>query len=161
MKIKTQELTGVALDWVVAKCEGYEVGVITREDMLSMQLAEETDPVRIARVKDLFANADAATPAFVFKDGWKSDSNSALAAKTGWGRMEFSTRWSQGGQIIEREKINLAFNGDQWWASYDHPEHVVWERAAACGNTPLIAAMRCYVASKLGDEVDIPEELLK
>ena len=28
------------------------------------------------------------------------------------------------------------------------------------GPTPLIAAMRCYVASKLGDEVEVPEELL-
>ena len=27
------------------------------------------------------------------------------------------------------------------------------------GSTPLIAAMRCYVASKLGDEVEVPEEL--
>jgi hypothetical protein len=27
------------------------------------------------------------------------------------------------------------------------------------GSTPLIAAMRCYVASKLGDEVEIPKEL--
>jgi hypothetical protein len=27
------------------------------------------------------------------------------------------------------------------------------------GNTPLIAAMRCYVASKMGDEIEIPEEL--
>ncbi len=27
------------------------------------------------------------------------------------------------------------------------------------GPTPLIAAMRCYVASKLGDEIEIPEEL--
>lgn len=27
------------------------------------------------------------------------------------------------------------------------------------GPTPLIAAMRCYVASRLGDEVEIPEEL--
>lgn len=27
-------------------------------------------------------------------------------------------------------------------------------------NTPLIAAMRCYVASKLGDDVDVPEELV-
>jgi hypothetical protein len=25
------------------------------------------------------------------------------------------------------------------------------------GQTPLIAAMRCYVASKLGDEIEIPE----
>jgi hypothetical protein len=29
------------------------------------------------------------------------------------------------------------------------------------GTTPLIAAMRCYVASKLGDEVEIPVELIK
>lgn len=28
------------------------------------------------------------------------------------------------------------------------------------GPTPLIAAMRCYVARKLGDEVEVPEELL-
>jgi hypothetical protein len=28
------------------------------------------------------------------------------------------------------------------------------------GITPLIAAMRCYVASKLGDEVEIPAGLL-
>jgi hypothetical protein len=27
------------------------------------------------------------------------------------------------------------------------------------GPTPLIAAMRCYVASKLGDEVEVPKEL--
>gem|GEM_PF-2663022 len=27
------------------------------------------------------------------------------------------------------------------------------------GKTPLVAAMRCYVASKLGEEVDIPDEL--
>ena len=28
------------------------------------------------------------------------------------------------------------------------------------GPTPLIAAMRCYVTSKLGDEVEIPKDLL-
>jgi len=28
------------------------------------------------------------------------------------------------------------------------------------GSTPLIAAMRCYVASKLGDEVELPEETI-
>jgi hypothetical protein len=27
------------------------------------------------------------------------------------------------------------------------------------GPTPLIAAMRCFVASKLGDEIEIPKEL--
>jgi hypothetical protein len=27
------------------------------------------------------------------------------------------------------------------------------------GPTPLIAAMRCYVASKMGDEIELPEEV--
>jgi hypothetical protein len=35
-----------------------------------------------------------------------------------------------------------------------------WPRHYFVGPTPLIAAMRCYVASKLGDEVEVPEELL-
>jgi hypothetical protein len=29
------------------------------------------------------------------------------------------------------------------------------------GPTPLIAAMRCYIASKMGDEVKVPDELLQ
>jgi hypothetical protein len=29
------------------------------------------------------------------------------------------------------------------------------------GPTPLVAAMRCYVASKLGDTVEIPDDLVK
>ena len=28
------------------------------------------------------------------------------------------------------------------------------------GSTHLIAAMRCYVASKLGDEVEVPDETI-
>ena len=48
-----------------------------------------------------------------------------------WVPPAYSTDWAQGGAIIERERIP----------------------------TPLIAALRCYVASKLGDEVEIPKEL--
>ena len=67
-----------------------------------------------------------------------------------------STNWAQGGEIIEREGMQL-WKGGQWCASLDQsfnpPEF-------STGDTPLIAAMRCYVASKLGDTVDIPDELL-
>ena len=35
----------------------------------------------------------------------------------------------------------------------------IWEDTESFGPTPLIAAMRCYVTSKLGDEVEIPEAL--
>ena len=67
----------------------------------------------------------------------------------------YSTAWSQGGPIIEREKIGVWWDG-VWHAKYDgcRPDQV----QDAC--TPLIAAMRCYVASKLGDEVEIPNELI-
>lgn len=63
-----------------------------------------------------------------------------------------STNWAQGGAIIEWEKIELEHDGFEWWAR-------IWADADFSGTTPLEAAMRCYVASKLGDEVDVPEEL--
>lgn len=57
-----------------------------------------------------------------------------------------------------------------WLAMYDDAnigEFVHWAygevftRRYYSGPTPLIAAMRCYVASNLGEEVEIPEEVLK
>lgn len=64
-----------------------------------------------------------------------------------------STDWAQGGPIIERKKINFLYTDDQWEADV----------SADCfgfGGTMLKAGMRCYVASKLGNEVEVPEELL-
>jgi len=71
---------------------------------------------------------------------------------------EPSTNWAQGGPIIEREWIEICHlnNGEwrgQWYEQATDKIHREY------GDTPLIAAMRCYVASKLGDEVEIPKEL--
>ena len=66
-------------------------------------------------------------------------------------RMAYSTDWAQGGLIIEREKIECLHDGGQWYVDAPHG----WYE----GPTLLTAAMRCYVASKLGDEVEVPEEL--
>ena len=69
--------------------------------------------------------------------------------------VEYSTKWEFAGPIIEREGISVYFDdrdGD-WYAKA--PATPVTYYAY----TPLVAAMRCYVASKLGDEVEIPEEL--
>ena len=77
-----------------------------------------------------------------------------------------STDWAQGGPIIDREGIAidcLRIAGDisGWVAALPSP--TTWEDEEFVeeynGPTPLIAAMRCYVSSKLGDEVDVPEEL--
>lgn len=73
-----------------------------------------------------------------------------------------STRWAQGGPIIEREKIELIPPKDEddneWMAVWYKCEDV--EAGIQVGTSPLIAAMRCYVASKLGDQVEVPDELI-
>ncbi len=85
-----------------------------------------------------------------------------------------SKKWSQGGPIIEREGIpirkhssgtwyahmNLGDGERAQWHKHEWVTSKVQKQVRFDGPTPLIAAMRCYVASKLGDEVDVPEELL-
>ena len=112
MQVKTSELIDYALDWAVAKAEGY--------------------------------------------------TGTALESRTGeW--YSPSTDWSQGGPIIEREGITLdydAYDQDKLWEARHYASDGTLLNNEY-GDTPLIAAMRCYVASKLGDEVDVPEELCK
>jgi hypothetical protein len=65
----------------------------------------------------------------------------------------YSTDWAWGGPIIEREEIDLYQSG--CWAA----EMAVTHRQE--GPTPLVAAMRCYVGSVMGNEVEVPDELAK
>jgi len=72
-----------------------------------------------------------------------------------------SADWAQAGLIIEREGIATCTSGVGWEASKFFDINGEVEASVEYGPTLLIAAMRCFVASKLGDEIDIPEELLK
>jgi len=67
----------------------------------------------------------------------------------------YSTNWAQGGPIIEREGISIGchLEGAEWFAQN------YWGEYESSGPTALIAAMRCFVASRLGDEIDIPKDL--
>ena len=146
--MRTSELQGAALDWAVAKCEGYTglhkiAGRMPHEPQLGIW-----PPRKEYGVMDL----------------WE---------------LGFSTDWAKAGPIIERERIHLTAYHRSWGA-YAWPNHTgePWptdyeervrlskgkpasEMLLRHGSTPLIAAMRCYVASKLGDEVDVPDELLQ
>jgi len=66
-----------------------------------------------------------------------------------------SCNWSQGGPIIELEGISIEchLEGTQWFATN------YWGEYESSGPTALVAAMRCYVASKLGETVEVPSEL--
>lgn len=71
-----------------------------------------------------------------------------------------TTNWSQMGPIIERLVMERGLVLRAWVekslaeASLDFPHRFSY------GSTPLIAAARCYVASKLGDVVLVPDELV-
>lgn len=77
-----------------------------------------------------------------------------------------SVYWEQGGPIIEREKITVVFRimrdgSTNYWATTEPNDlRTDYEPVGLDGPTPLIAAMRCYVASKLGDTIEIPEGLV-
>jgi hypothetical protein len=75
----------------------------------------------------------------------------------GYSPYEYSTDWAQGGPIIEREIAKIERFSDALWEATAFTNNA--QDFVQTGSTPLIAAMRCYVASKLGDEVDVPKEL--
>lgn len=109
MKIKVKETSGLVLDYLVTKCEGFLCDY---------------------------------------------EYNGQLAP--------YSSSWAIAGPIIEREQIDVG--------CYD-PYGVGWRATTQAdytrtpdryyntmfGSTPLVAAMRCYVAKKMGDEVEIPD----
>lgn len=122
MKIATKDLTGLALDWAVAKCSGID------------------------------ATRCGAGP---------SQYLAYIPKRSQYRKYTPSTNWLQGGPIIEREQIGVwpSDSMEGMWAA--RPDYEVYpERLPpAYGPKPLIAAMRCFCASKLGDEVDVPKEL--
>jgi hypothetical protein len=75
----------------------------------------------------------------------------------GWlAPVNYCGNWEHGGPIIEREGISVWVFDDVTWKA-ENP--FVGVDCVYEGDTPLIAVMRCYVASKLGYTIDVPEEL--
>ena len=70
--------------------------------------------------------------------------------------VNYCGKWEHGGPLIEREgiSINAHLDGYEWFAR-DY-----WGMNEQAAETPLVAAMRCYVAIKLGDDVDVPPDLV-
>lgn len=144
MHIRVSEAAPLQLDWLVAKCEGLqECMVFGRGSVKDGGFAVPNNhggytPVLLKNTHDKW---------FKQCDGYPWDRDQVI-----W---QPSTDPSQAYPIIFREKlsVNSCPDGVTWFStnpSYERTQH---------GPTPLIAAMRCYVASKLGDEVEIPEEL--
>lgn len=96
------------------------------------------------------------------------------ATYNSWRAPKYTTDWNQIGPIVDRERMTIrpaylvgtAESGEEvqqhkGWAAHPPPKHY-WQTPpwGAHGETLLIAAARCYVASKLGETVEVPGELL-
>ncbi len=79
-----------------------------------------------------------------------------------WGScpLPYSTDWAQGGRIIEMDRICIDIGHDGVWLAYCKQNYDDEKEFMQSGSSPLIAAMRSYVAMRLGDFVDVPEELV-
>ena len=161
--MKTSELIGPALDWAVARSLGIEVSIKT----VAEQAANLIDCVFV----------DGSRPNKECVDLVITSITPRLYVQMGDGMFiqripSYSTDWSHGGPIIEREGIEVVRGNDLYFPKGnekgDHYE-LLWLATLPLmdlpqgyrfhGPTPLISAMRCFVASKLGDEVEIPNEL--
>ena len=144
MKHKVSELTGGLLDAAVAKANGRPFDINPIGDGLFCYIQTPYD-----------------------------DGSQINSGRTEWIYFGPSGLWKDGGPIIERERIaiehgpteDLANNLTWESAPKDRPWHawVTIERPEGGGlrfpafaTTPLIAAMRAYVCSKLGEEVELP-----
>ena len=138
MKVKTAELIDAGLDWAVATAAQRNV----EWDGIGHWVDDELGCKPIG-------------------PGWKQGGKPCGYSP--------STLWADGGPIIDREWINTFLVDDSepviWRAEKADPFGALRRngisRQSHIGPTPLIAAMRCFVASRMGDEIDVPEELMK
>jgi len=131
-RVKVAEATNIQLDWLVAACEKVVVKVNNALPNSPYLMVEDFDVWGASRFVE------------------EEDGGTAYRPTTDWWQM---------GPIIARE-IDTLTRLDTY-PDYTAQKHSCddWEDYSAVGPTPLIAAARCYVTSKLGDTVEVPEEL--
>jgi hypothetical protein len=91
-----------------------------------------------------FPNADAVP---VEQCGWDQIEDESF--RKDWAPHE---DWEQGGPLIEHKRITVQASQAGDWRAYMSDGWCA-DGVQKRGDTPLIAAMRAYVASKFGDEV--------
>ena len=145
VEVKTPDLIGDALDWAVAKAQDWRLSHVEE-----WQNAQDGWGRDIPGAKEVLV-----------KSAWKfwHDSDGALVHLPRNHRVRSidykpSIDWGQCGLLIDSNVVIISKQEEgKWWS---HSGNNLGE-----GHTALIAVCRAIVASKLGDKVDIPAELVK
>jgi hypothetical protein len=129
---KTSDLTGAALDYAVARALG-----IPAEDLKIPTYRGDS----------------------LFRYGRDEEGSLDGTYMTG-PDLIFSRKWEAGGPVIEKHKISITVDHSGVWLAYIEYNYADERRFRQAGPTPLVAAMRTFVSSVTGPEVDLPEGLV-
>lgn len=148
--IKVATAEGPVLDWMVAKCEdmpytytelSLHIGSLDLDELtLFADCHCEWTDVEYKRAEDLRA--------YILEHYIKP---------------EFSTNWAFGGPILTREHISRTIDHAGLWIAYWTDGYGEGDQALQwmhCDRSELVTGLRCYVESKLGKEVEVPDELV-
>ncbi|MDC9615841.1 DUF2591 family protein [Xenorhabdus khoisanae] len=151
MKIKTSALTGRALDWAVARAIGMDIYMANHYDdeyawignYSVWKKSREKPIITVGLCNDVHIEFEAESKPY-----------------------SPSTDWAQCGPFIEKYEIEISpIMGGSYCAGLSITEGALcpddYVSIDMCGDTPQMAICRSVVAAKLGDEVEIPDELVE
>ena len=146
-KVAVNELSGNALDWAVATAEGWQEWDADNEGFFA----------RNGQYDCLFftachfsTEAEQALP-IIEREG--------IAFRRHSSGTWYAMMSSDLGDSESASWVEMTAHGGERYGDYSYQVHKRRQRFE--GPTPLVAAMRCYVARKHGAEVDVPDELLE
>lgn len=148
-KIGVNQLTGLALDWAVAKACGYDNWDGEDPDF-SVFLSFEGEYCCV-RLEDLNSSEN-------WDIGGSIIERERITILCSEGRYDPSEGrhgviWVADIGEIRSEEV-YGSQGDYWGRVFEIDENCI------SGSTPLEAAMRCFVASKFGSSVEVPKDLV-
>lgn len=138
--VNTADLIGKPLDWVVAKV---------------LNLPLRLDPMGFGR--DAPGSPEA---------GWwiwhsPTDGTPGRFQRVG---TDFSpsANWQQAGEVFMLEAIGFFLLDGVWHAgtSWEFFESAAFAHHRQTGPTQLVAALRCFVSLRIGEQVEVPDEML-
>lgn len=151
MKLKTSELAGKTLAWAVAHCEGFD----TRNNYAVRYILDN-----ILQEDSFVCLADDANHA------WEQCENAypgcVLVAVNRIAPYD-PTEPNVGLPILQRENISLRAPKTYWphWTACVYVPQVgagMVDSQAVSGPDMMTAGLRCYVASKYGEYIEVPDE---
>ncbi|MFG5778246.1 phage protein NinX family protein [Comamonas sp. J-3] len=136
--VQTSKLNGAALDYAVAVALGYTIAGAADEYGYTRWRTPE--------------NCELCYP---FEPSSDYATGFGIAVKNRIGISPPTARVHRIGGPNAGWGASGVWTASTWHAGVDGKRNVAWHETE-----PLVAAMRCYVASKLGSEVDVPDCLI-